>query len=129
MVSAVLVETTPSLFLQAQAEYVIVTSMTGVLQFDSSQMKKSAQTIQGVYSGLKESDYPNVQDCGSPLVASTIDFFIEKFTSSLRKSERYSERIATAIDASADDFERTESGNVDAVRLLVNAVIEVIPDE
>lgn len=63
--------------------------MAQSISYNLGEMHRAASGITGVYSSLtRQTDYPKVDDCGSRLVAETLDFFVQNLVDGLKKGDR-----------------------------------------
>lgn len=77
--------------------------------FNASGMQNSAGHTRNALAGLGVADMDRVGDCGSSLVATTVDFFLDLLKEALDDADQSSEKLAKNIELTAEDFVGTES--------------------
>lgn len=90
--------------------------MGDIFAFNASAMQNSAGRTRSALAGAGDDGFDRVDNCGSALVADTVDFFLGLLEDALANAEQSSEALATNIELTAADFIGTESesqGDVD----------------
>ncbi|KYJ97178.1 hypothetical protein [Microbacterium sp. CH1] len=75
--------------------------MGDIFAFNASAMHASAVQTRSALSGVKKRGYTRVDDCGSALVAETVDFFLDLLEEELTEAEKTSEKLAKNIELTA----------------------------
>lgn len=96
--------------------------MGDLFTFNAPAMQVSAAQTRSALSGMKKRGYTRVDNCGSALVAETVDFFLDLLEEELSEAEKASEKLAKNIELTADDFVAAESGSQAEVDTLVDTL-------
>jgi len=96
--------------------------MGDIFAFNASAMHASAVQTRSALGGVKKRGYTRVDNCGSALVAETVDFFLDLLEEALSEAEKASEKLAKNIELTADDFVAAESGSQAEVDTLVDTL-------
>lgn len=93
--------------------------MSGPLAFDDAGVRQAASKIGSSLGAVPAADYPSCDDCGSALVASTVQLFLDQFTPAVEAEKKKAERTSASMAACADDFNMVEAANVRTSRNLM----------
>lgn len=99
--------------------------MSQVIAFNAATMRTSAATTRSAFVGISDSKLSRVEDCGSALVAETVEFFLEHLENALARDEVRSEALAANIEASAADFSAAEAENQRKIQALLSSLQEL----
>lgn len=99
--------------------------MGDIFAFDASAMQNSAGHTRSALSGVGDGGFDRVDNCGSALVADTVEFFLDLLEDALAEAEKSAEKLAENIELTADDFVGAESDSQSEVEDLVDALKEL----
>lgn len=85
--------------------------MSTQIVFNDGGVREAAGRLGTAFSDVPDIGPASCGDCGSALVADTLQLFIEQFTCSAESLARGAERTSAAMISCADDFSAVESTN------------------
>lgn len=90
--------------------------MSGPLAFDDASVRQSARKIGSSLGAVPAAGYPSCDDCGSALLAATVQLFLDQFAPAVKAEKKKAERTSASMTACADDFNMVETANVQSSR-------------
>lgn len=96
--------------------------MGDIFAFNASAMQSSAGYTRSALAGIGDDGFDRVDNCGSALVAETVDFFLDLLEDALANASTSSETLAKNIELTAEDFIGTESESQGEVDELVDTL-------
>lgn len=99
--------------------------MGDIFAFNASSMQSSAGYTRSALAGVGDDGFDRVDNCGSALVAETVDFFLDLLEGSLANAAKSSETLATNIELTAEEFSGNEAESQGEVEDLVDTLKEM----